>query len=344
MTTATDLQALAAEHDHFGLATVIENMPGQIEYALADPDFPAIDLRPPRKVVVAGMGGSALPVEVLLGAFAGRFGAPVEACRHYTYTGADADTLAVASSFSGNTEETIECFEGMLQQGAQGVVLTAGGRLAGLAREQGLPLILVPAAREGEGFQPRCATGYVVTYLARILAAAGVLRLPQQVLQPLPGFLRGLSLRQQAEDVARWIGDRVPVFYTDEQHLQSVARINKIKINEHAKRAAFFNALPEANHNETIGFTAPYGPFALLYMHDPDSHPRILRRFEVMQEVFAGSDHMDFRMWTMPGDTAAEKVFACGVFGEWCAYTCALLAGIDPTPVPLVESFKAALD
>jgi len=343
MTPVDDIQTLAARHDHFGLARVIDNMPGQIEYALSDPAFPGFALRAPRKVVVAGMGGSALPVDVLLGVFAGRFAAPVEVCRHYTYAGADADTLAVASSFSGNTEETIECFEGMLDQGAQGVVLTAGGRLAELARERDLPMVLVPAEREGEGFQPRCATGYVVTYLARILAAAGVLDRPEQVLQPLPAFLRELSLRAQGEEVARWIGDRIPVFYTDEQHLASVARITKIKINEHAKRAAFFNALPEANHNETIGYTAPFGPFAVLYMHDPASHPRILRRFEVMDEVFTDADHMDFRMWTMPGDTPAEKVFACGVFGEWMAYTCALLAGIDPTPVPLVESFKKKL-
>jgi len=343
MTPADDIQTLATRFDHFGLARVIENMPGQIEYALTDPEFPPLSLPRPRKVVVAGMGGSALPVEVLLGAFTGRFTAPVEACRHYAYAGADGDTLVVASSFSGNTEETIECFEDVLRQGARGVVLTAGGKLAEMARDRDLPLVLVPAAREGEGFQPRCATGYVVTYLARILGAAGVLERPEQVLQPLPAFLRRLSLRQQGEDVARWIGDRVPVFYTDEHHLAAVARITKIKINEHAKRAAFFNALPEANHNETIGFTAPFGPFALLYMHDPDSHPRILRRFEVMQEVFAGSDHMDFCMWTMPGETAAEKVFAAGVFGEWCAYACALLGGIDPTPVPLVEDFKQKL-
>lgn len=344
MTTTDDLQALAAEHDHFGLAAVIERMPDQIDHALTDPDVPAITLRTPKRVVVAGMGGSALPVDVLSGAFAGRFRVPVEVCRHYTYAGADEDTLAIASSFSGNTEETIECFEGMLERGAQGVVLTAGGRLAELAEQRDLPLIRVPAGREPDGFQPRCATGYVVTYLARILAAGGVLERPGEVLQPLPAFLRGLSLRQEAEEAARWLGDRIPVFYTDEQHLASVARITKIKINEHAKRAAFFNALPEANHNETIGFTAPFGPFAVLYMHDPDSHPRILRRFRVMDEVFADRAHMDFRMWTMPGKTAAEKIFACGVFGEWCAYTCALLAGIDPTPVPLVESFKAALD
>ena len=340
-----DLRELARAHDHFDMAGVIERMPGQIEYALADESFPAIPAGPFQRVVVAGMGGSALPVDVLLGSFEGRFRAPVTVCRSYTSSTPAEGTLVIGSSFSGNTEETVSCLEQLLDAGASGVVLTAGGRLAEIATERDLPLVTIPAAREGDGFQPRCATSYVVTYLARILSAAGVLDAPQADLAALPAFLRGLDVRGQAEETAAWLGDRLPVIYTDERHLASLARITKIKLNEHAKRPAFFNALPEANHNETIGFSAANGRFALLYLHDPASHPRVQQRFDVMRQVFTERemDHMDLRQWTIPGDTDLEKAFAAQTFGEWCAYTCALLAEIDPTPVPMVEEFKKRL-
>ncbi len=340
-----DLRELARAHDHYDMAGVIERMPGQIEHALADEAFPAIPSGPFQRVVVAGMGGSALPVDVLLGGFEGRFNAPVTVCRHYATSAPAEGTLVIGSSFSGNTEETVTCLEQLLDAGATGVVLTAGGRLAEIAAQRDLPLVSIPAAREGEGFQPRCATCYVVTYLARILSAAGVLEAPEADLAALPAFLRGLQVREDAEAIAGWFGDRLPVIYTDERHLASLARITKIKLNEHAKRPAFFNALPEANHNETIGFSATHGRFALLYLHDPASHPRVQQRYDVMRQVFTerGMDHMDLRQWTMPGDTDLEKLFAAQTFGEWCAYTCALLAGIDPTPVPLVEEFKRLL-
>jgi glucose/mannose-6-phosphate isomerase len=341
---SADLRALATEHDHADLAGVIERMPGQIEFALQDPAFPHVAPESYDRVVVAGMGGSALPVDVLLGCFPGRAAVPIETCRTYAYPRAGGRVLVIASSFSGNTEETISALEDQLRRGADAVVVTAGGRLAELADEHGLPRVTIPAAREGEDFQPRCATGYVATYLARILAAVGVLPEPAEELAAVPDFLRGLDLRTASEAIARQLGDRIPVVYTDDRHLMSVARITKIKFNEHAKRPAFFNALPEANHNETIGFSSPHGRFALLYLHDPDSHPRVARRFDVMEQVFAGAGHMAFARWTMPAGTAAQKVFACNTFGEWCAYTAALLGGIDPTPVPLVEDFKKLLD
>jgi glucose/mannose-6-phosphate isomerase len=184
-----------------------------------------------------------------------------------------------------------------------------------------------------------------VTYLARVLHAAGLMTDPTGTLRALPAFLRGIDVRPEAADLASWLGDRIPVVYTDDSHLMSVARISKIKFNENAKRPSFFNAFPELNHNEMIGFTVPLGTFAALYLHDPASVSRIRERFEVMRDVF-GRDHIDnvaFRSWEMPGSVRAERVFAALMFADWCSYYTALLGGFDPTPVPLVESFKQEL-
>lgn len=339
------LTALAARHDHFQMATVIARLPDHIQLALDD-RVPALRQTRFSQVVICGLGGSALPSEVLMDAFSGELTSPMRVWRTYGLpNGIDANTLLIFSSFSGNTEETLSGIEALPADARNVAVVTAGGRLAELARERGYPLILIPTAHEPKGFQPRSAFGFIVTYFARLLHAGGLMHDPRGILTALPGFLRGVDVRPEAADVATWLGDRVPVVYTDDSHLMSVARIAKIKFNENAKRPSFFNAYPELNHNEMIGFTVPLGTFAALYLHDPASGPRIKTRFEVMRDVFA-RDHIEnvaFRSWEMPGASRAERVFAALMFADWCSYYLALLGGFDPTPVPLVESFKQEL-
>jgi glucose/mannose-6-phosphate isomerase len=339
------MAALAEQHDRFNMATVIARLPEHIRIALED-TLPPLRQARFSQVAVCGLGGSALPCEVLMDAFAAELTAPMRVWRTYGLPpGIDGNTLLIFSSFSGNTEETLSGIEGLPAEAPNVVVITAGGRLAALARERGYPLIVIPTKDEPNGFQPRSAFGFIVTYLARVLHAGGLMSDPSAVLGRLPAFLRSIDVRPEAADVAAWLGDRVPVVYTDDGHLMSVARIAKIKFNENAKRPAFFNAFPELNHNEMIGFTVPLGRFAALYLHDPASVARIHERFKVMREVFA-RDHIDnvaFRAWDMPGTSRAERVFAALMFADWCSYYTALLGGFDPTPVPLVESFKQEL-
>lgn len=339
------LMALARQHDHFNMATVLARLPEHIQIALDD-TLPALRHRQFSQVVVCGLGGSALPCEVLMDAFAGELTAPMRVWRTYGLPpGIDASTLLIFSSFSGNTEETLSGIEPLPAHAPNVVVLTAGGRLAALARERGYPLVVIPTKDEPQGFQPRCAFGLIVTYLARLLHAAGLMNEPTGTLRALPAFLREVDVRPEAADVAAWLGNRVPVVYTDDSHLMSVARIAKIKFNENAKRPAFFNAFPELNHNEMIGFTVALGSYAVLYLHDPAAPPRVKTRFDVMRDVFA-RDHIDnvaFRSWDMPGASRAERVFAALMFADWCSYYTALLQGLDPTPVPLVETFKQEL-
>jgi glucose/mannose-6-phosphate isomerase len=342
------LRLLADRCDKFNMAGVIERTPGQIEYALSDSNFPKIPDRSYSNIIIAGMGGSALPVEVLEDAFYGRFRIPIDVCRNYRCrTKITPMTLSVASSFSGNTEEAISAMEHIARLGAHILVITAGGRLEKIAAEKGYPTVRIPYKREGVGFQPRSATGYMVTYLARMLAAAGVLEDPAAELSALPAFLRGLKIREEAEATARWFAGRIPVIYTDESFERSIARIFKIKLNENAKRPAFYYSLPEANHNEMIGFSHQNNDehYAVLYLKDPAGEKNVHLRFEVMKELFKGLgiNHVDFREWTLPGSTNLEKIFAGLMFGDWCAYTAALLNHRDPSPVELVENFKTRL-
>ncbi len=329
--------------DRSNMAVVIQESPGQVEYALTDPAFPAIPAGEFDEVVVLGMGGSALPVDILNDVLEDRLPRPVAVSRHYRLPRATGGRrLLVFSSFSGNTEEVVEPLESLPPDTPDVVILTAGGRLAELGAARGIPTIRIPAEREPKGFQPRSASGYIVTYLARVLSDAGYGRALLEPLQTLPSFLRGLDLAPDGERIARAIGPRIPVFYVDEPHLGSVARIAKIKVNENAKRPAFFNALPEANHNEMIGFSAAATDFTIVYLKNPQSHPAVHRRYRVLQEVLAGP-RVEFIEWEMPGTGRVDRVFAALTVADWISYHMAVLEGVDPTPVDLVEKFKKLL-
>jgi glucose/mannose-6-phosphate isomerase len=249
------------------------------------------------------------------------------------------------SSFSGSTEETLEALDALPRDARNVVVVTGGGPLLALATERHYPVIRIPVEREPPGFQPRSAVGYFLTYFSRLLAAAGLMIDPTPHLAAAATFLHTLSFHDDAEEFARWLGGRIPVVYTDEDYMLAVARIAKIKFNENSKRPAFFNALPEANHNEMIGFVKNLAKFAIIYIHDERSHPRVSRRFEVMRTVFHedGLEHVDFYRWTMPGTNRLEKILATLAFVEQCSYYVALLDGFDPTPVDLVQEFKRVM-
>lgn len=340
-----DVTELAARFDRWNMAKVIERVPNQIETALAQ-ELPPLPAGPFRQAVVSGMGGSALPADVVIDAFGEELAIPLRVSRHYELPpAAGGEDLVIASSFSGDTEEVLASVERFPPGADHVVVVSSGGRLGAVAEERGFPFIRIPVELEPEGFQPRSAVGYVVTYMARILHGAGALADPSGALAAVPPFLRDAAIEAGADAAARWLGDRIPVIYTDERHLASIARIAKIKFNENAKRQALFNALPEVNHNEMIGFSKPLANFGILYLHDPASHPRVEKRFQVMQRVFEreGLDHVSFRQWEIPGTTAIQKIFAAITFAERAAYTLALLDGLDPTPVELVEKYKKVL-
>ena len=351
MTTETnvlsrDFDALATKFDQNDMASVIQRTPDQIEFALKDPAFPDIK-KNVNRVIVVGMGGSALPADVVADVFARDIGDRLFVTRSYNVPWTvDRNTLVLIMSFSGGTEETLSALQGITKSDAHIVVITAGGKLEEVAADAGYPIIRIPKDREPDGFQPRCATGYFSAYAARVLDRAGLLTAAPETLRAVATFLRTLDVKPAAKQFAEWLGNRIPLIYTDQMHENSIARIAKIKVNENAKRPAFYNVLPEANHNEMIGLSGAGGDFGLLYLRNPSSHERIQKRYAVMREVFEtrGLNHVGFADWDLPGKTHADRVFAGLAFADWWSYYLALLGGVNPTPVALVEDFKETLN
>jgi glucose/mannose-6-phosphate isomerase len=293
----------------------------------------------PGGLVVCGMGGSAIGGDLAAAAVGGRAKHPIRTVRGY---GIDPDvgpgTLVLCASYSGETEETLACFEAACAAGAQVVVVTTGGQLAERAREHGVPVIGVPS-----GLQPRAAVVYMTLAALECAASCGAAPSLRAEIEAAREVLEEVAESSGADDVARALEDTLPVVY-GAGPTAAIARRWKTQLNENGKIAAFASEVPEANHNEIEGWARglDLAPLSALFLHAPDLHPRLERRMELMADRLAETSAPVLRI-DARGDSPVAHVLSLVMIGDLVSVSLAELAGIDPTPVEAIEGFKAAL-
>lgn len=295
-----------------------------------------------RRVVICGMGGSAFPGD-FLALHARAFGVSVHVSRDYLVrAGLDAATLVIVSSFSGNTEETLASLQIAAESDAPVVTVSAGGQLQSRAEALGLPHVLFE--KPSPTFQPRAAMGFFFGAFARILADAGLLDDPTPTLDLLRARLRAESaLESDGEALAARLRGRIPVVYATHPFVQTAARVIKIKLNENSKVPAFFNGFPELNHNEMVGFTRQPGPFVAIMLRDPDTSDRMKKRMATTAAVLDESGVPSVQVDLVAGSNI-EKLFVVLSLFDYASCYLAMADGIDPTPVDMVEDFKARMN
>jgi glucose/mannose-6-phosphate isomerase len=299
---------------------------------------------------VAGMGGSGIAGDVAA-LFADRHGTvPVVPVKSYSlpsWTGPQ--DLVVAVSHSGGTEETHACLDDAEQRGASISVVTSGGRLLERARAGGWPATVVPG-----GQQPRASLPYLATPTLVSLVRAGVLA--EGLLDDLAdvgdhvdalvgreGWDAGADSRLRAVAVA--LSSGLPVVYGGAGLAALVAERARCQINENAKRPAMSNALPEADHNELVGWETGLAgtPLAWWELRSPDDeHPQVARRFDATFAA-AGDAFASRTVSELAGPTGIAR-FAVGVAEvDLVSVYLAFLGGVDPTPVSSIEALKATI-
>jgi glucose/mannose-6-phosphate isomerase len=302
----------------------------------------------PDGVVVCGMGGSAIGADVV-GACLSDLPVPYRVVRGYELPAwVTARTLVVAVSYSGNTEETLACVERALPRGCRPVCVASGGRLAELAARHGLPLVAVPA-----GLQPRASIGCLATPVGACLEAAGLAPgFDEQVAEAIEvtadlAAELAPDIDEAANDakrIARSLFGRLPVVY-GAGVTAPAARRWKGQLNENAKTPAFFNELPELDHNELAGYAtnpAVAGNVVLVLLDDPAGDPRLRRRLALTATIVgpsvAGVLRVDAR-----GVLPLARVLSSAYVGDFASLYLAVLYGVDPAPVTAIEDFKAHL-
>lgn len=341
-------QSVAAV-DSLGIADEILAQPSQLDDALWRTDAAGIAARDlAGGVAFCGVGGSAIGGDIAQAVIGRRARSQIRTVRDYSPgQPLDERTLVVCASYSGETEETLACFEAADAAGAPRVVVTTGGRLAASARSAGVPVIGVPA-----GLKPRSAIVYMTVAAMQCAALAGAAPALEGEIASAADLLRRLAAEwgpQASEDsraktLARRLEGTIPVIYGAELTVP-VARRWKAQINENAKLPAFYSALPEANHNELCGWeeTSTVSSLFAVFLTDRDTHPRVLQRIDLSAahtaSVGAGAETIE-----TVGETPTERALSAVMLGDLVSFYLAVLGGTDPGPIEPVERLKRALD
>jgi glucose/mannose-6-phosphate isomerase len=298
-------------------------------------------------LVVCGMGGSAIGGDLAKAALGDRATRQITIVRGYALESwTPPESLVLCASYSGETEETLACFEAAGAAGAERVVLTTGGTLAELARAEGVPVVGVPA-----GMQPRAAVIYMTIGVLECAALCGAAPGLHAEVDTATGLLERLVEEwgpaapddSLAKSVARQLDGTLPVIHGASATI-APARRWSTQINENADSPAFWNELPEANHNQICAWERgrEVAPLAGVFLCDPDQHPRVQRHVQLaagqLERVGAPAVTVDTR-----GESRLERVLSAVLLGDLVSVYMAALAGVDPTPTPALTRLKSEL-
>jgi glucose/mannose-6-phosphate isomerase len=289
-------------------------------------------------LVVAGMGGSAIGGDLAAAVVGERATHPIRTRRGY---GLDPwtrpESLILCASYSGETEETLSCYEAARRLDAPRVVLTTGGTLAERAREDGVPVIGVPS-----GMQPRAAVVYMTVAALECAAACGASPPLRAEIEAAVPALRAVGADEsEPRALAEALLDRVPVVH-GAGRTAAPARRWKTQLNENAEVPAFATVLPEGDHNEVCGYATGLGPFSAIILTDDGLDARLQRRIGITADLLA-AEGAPVHMVEARGVSATERVLSLVMLGDLTSVHLALLRGVDPTPVEAIDRLKARL-
>jgi glucose/mannose-6-phosphate isomerase len=292
-------------------------------------------------VLVCGVGGSAIGGDLAAGVLGDRLTRQLLTVRGYELPSwVTAEWTVLCSSFSGDTEETLACFEAARELGARRVVATTGGALAEAARDAGDPVIGLPGLLPA----PRFAVAYMTVCAATVAAAAGAAPRIEEEIERAAAFLEACrdDLRHTAEEIAAGLDGAVTVVYGAGATV-AAARRWKAELNENAKLAAFSSQLPEADHNEICGWeSGAAAGLAAVLLEDAGQHPRERLRFELTAKAIEAAGATVVRI-EAAGETAAERVLWTTMLGDLVSLAAANARGVDPLQIEAIDELKKAL-
>lgn len=302
-----------------------------------------------RSVVIMGMGGSAIGGDLISGLMPFEKGPPVIVLQGYDIPSwVGPDTLAIASSYSGNTEETVAMCQEAIRRGAQVIAITSGGKLAKLSNDYNFPLFNIEYCGE-----PRSALGYSFVAPLAILSKLGLLQDKKTDLAEAVDVMRDLALalapevlqaRNMAKITAVSLHNKVPVIYGAE-FLVKAARRWKTQFNENSKTWAFYEAISELNHNSIEGYSIPGNAGDQLYvilLHSRFLDSRISVRYDIT-EAMLGENGITYKRFEAVGDTPLAHLLTTIMLGDYVSYYLSILHETDPAITRSIDFLKQKL-
>ncbi|MFA5500001.1 MAG: bifunctional phosphoglucose/phosphomannose isomerase [Candidatus Omnitrophota bacterium] len=342
------------ECDRSGMLEIIESFPEQCLDAKRIGDefeLPEGFKTKYKNIACIGMGGSAIGADLVRSYIADKAEVPLFVIRSYALPDfVDDGTLVIASSYSGNTEETLSAYDEAVKRGCGIIAITSGGKLLELAKDDNAGIINIPA-----GLPPRAALGYSAFSILILLSKTGIIKDQSFFIDDAIRNLRKLkklnfghkikSKDNQAKKIAKQIYGKMPVVYAACDRVDAVVTRWHGQLAENSKTLSLRNVFPEMTHNEIEGWENPPAILensVVIMLEDAADDRRVLKRMAVVKKILkkSGIDVIEIRS---TGNELLGRIFSLVYMADFVSFYLAMLNRIDPSPVARIAYLKREL-
>jgi glucose/mannose-6-phosphate isomerase len=321
---------------------LIEKFPEQLRKAVAIAE--AVKLSDTKheikNVLIAGLGGSGIGGTIATEINMLECKVPITVTKGYFMPEfVNENTLVIISSYSGNTEETINVMNLAIERKAHVVSITSGGFIADTAKTKNLDLVILPA-----GMPPRTCLGYSLVQVLNVLYQLALIKK-----NPLPKILSSAellvseneSIHQEAKIISSFFKGKIPVLYSTTFH-EGIAIRWRQQINENSKMLCWHHVVPEMNHNELVGWRNKNENLAVLYLLFNNEYERNLKRIEMNKDVIKQYTS-NIHTLIAKGNNEIEQTFYLNAIGDWVSYYLSLENGVEAAEINVINHLKNQL-
>ena len=293
-----------------------------------------------QNVVIAGLGGSGIGGDIAREIVALETTLPITVTKGYFIPGfVGPHTLFIASSYSGNTEETLQAVDEAVKRNAKVVCITSGGKLLELAQAKGFDHIVVPA-----GFPPRSCLGYSLTQLLIVFKTLGIVS--RDVEADLNESIQLLEAEENAiqvlaKDLTEKIHGKTPVLYATTYNEGVVIRFRQ-QLNENSKLLCWHNIIPEMNHNELVAWRETNHNLAVILFRDADEYARNDFRIDINKQVISKYTDTLIEVFAKGKSPLAKAIYLIHL-GDWISCYLAEKRGYDAMEIDVIHNLKKEL-
>lgn len=338
-------------YDTSNMRKLLTEFPEQIEHAVRIGTSARVPYtkRSIDSIVVNGLGGSAIGGDLLRSYLAEDLKIPFIVNRHYYLPEfVDARTLVVISSYSGNTEETIAAHLDAVKRKAKVLCISSGGETSMLAKQYRQPLVTIP-----KGYPPRTALGYSFFPSLVMFGSMGLIKSREKDIRETVRLLKKKALvysklsgkQNLALELAKQLYNKLPVVYSSADRFDVVNTRWRGQIAENGKVLAFGHVLPEMNHNELVGWKVlkrHMQDMAVIFLRDKEDHDRVKLRMEITKSIVGEYASKVIEVQS-EGTSLLARIFSVIYLGDWVSFYLAIMNGVDPTPVKVIDYLKNEL-
>src|SRR5574338_719592 len=339
-----NIEEYVKKYDPQNQFEVLVNSYSQIEFAWNNKfELQEINSAEISNVIISGLGGSAISADLIKNYLGNEFDLPVIVNRNYHLPKfAGKNTLFIASSYSGNTEETISSLNQAIKIGCKIVCITTGGEVEAIAQKNNLNCVKVKA-----GYQPRYSLGLSFFSLLKVFQQLNLIADQSEIVDQIIRLwkLKGIEYsddNNSAYKFAESLIGFIPVIYSVADSTSAVGYRLKCQFNENSKLHAFHNEIPEMNHNEIIGwesFQEKTFQAKIINIIDESYHPQIQKRFNILRNIFSKSG-VETLTLTSNLDQYRTRLFDLIYLGDWISYYAGILRGYDPSEIDNIYLLK----